>query len=80
MLRNRVASSSFASSAAFALSLVTFSARGEVVTLQHDVLTDNTDADAICGFAIGERLGVRFTPPAYPAKLLKARIMLTSFP
>lgn len=78
MLRNRVARNSFAAGAAFALGLFALPAQAKVVTLQHDVLTDDTEAAAVCGFALGEKLGVRFTPPAYPAKLLKARIMITN--
>ncbi|MFW5739234.1 MAG: hypothetical protein ACOC1F_02590 [Myxococcota bacterium] len=53
-------------------------ARAKVVTLQHDVLTDDAEAAAVCGFAIGEKLAASFTPPAYPARLLRVRILLTN--
>ena len=63
---------------ASALTLFSPSALAKTVTLQHDMLADNTDATAVCGFVVGERLAASFTPPAYPARLLKARILLTN--
>jgi hypothetical protein len=54
------------------------SALAKVVTLQHDVLVNNAEAVAVCGFAVGEKFAASFTPPAYPARLLKARLLLTN--
>jgi hypothetical protein len=54
-------------------------ALAKTVTLQHDTLVNDTDATAVCGFVTGERFAASFTPPAYPARLLKARILLTNF-
>ncbi len=67
----------FLASAA-AIVLLSPSVFAKTVTLQHDKLVNNTDATAVCGFVVGERLAASFTPPAYPARLLKARILLTN--
>jgi hypothetical protein len=58
--------------------LVSGVAVAEPIELKNDTLTDNSQGKAICGFNVGEGFGVRFTPPAYPAKLLKVRVLMTN--
>jgi hypothetical protein len=58
--------------------LVSGIASAEPIELKNDSLTDNSQGKAICGFNIGEGFGARFTPPAYPAKLLKVRVLMTN--
>jgi hypothetical protein len=53
-------------------------AEAKTVELKNDALVDNSNGSAICGFAVGEGIGAKFTPPAYPAKLLKVRVLLTN--
>jgi len=48
------------------------------VELRNDVLQDNGDASAVCGFAVGEKFAARFSPPSYPARLLKVRVLLSN--
>jgi uncharacterized membrane protein YgcG len=48
------------------------------VELRNDVLQDNGDASAVCAFAVGEKFAARFTPPSYPARLLKVRVLLSN--
>lgn len=50
----------------------------KTVELRNDVLQDNGDAAAVCGFAVGEKFAARFTPPAYPARILKVRVLLSA--
>lgn len=65
--------------AAFGLVLsVSRLATAEEVELKNDSLVNNSEGKAICGFNIGEGFGVRFTPPAYPAKLLKVSVLMTN--
>ena len=78
MLRRTSFRTRFFLASASALTLSSPSAFAKTVTLQHDTLVDNTDATAVCGFVVGERFAASFTPPAYPARLLKARILLTN--
>lgn len=53
-------------------------APARVVELRHDILQDYQTASAVCGFAVGERIAVQFTPPDYPARLLKVRVLLVN--
>ena len=76
MLRGLVARTFLFPCALGAFVFASTSAQAKVVTLQHDTLTDNAEAAAVCGFAVGERFGASFTPPDYPAKLLKVRVFL----
>jgi MYXO-CTERM domain-containing protein len=78
MLRKSIVQRLLAASAFGALCFTTLQAQAKVVTLQHDSLVNNDDAVAVCGFAVGEKLAASFTPPAYPAKLIKVQILLTN--
>ena len=54
------------------------SVQAKTIELKNDSIVDNSQGKAICGFNVGEGFGVRFTPPAFPAKLLKVRVLLTN--
>jgi len=53
-------------------------ADAKTIELRNDTLTDNAEANAVCGFVTGEKFAVKFTPPAYPATLKKVRVLLTN--
>jgi hypothetical protein len=53
-------------------------AHARVIELRHDTLEDYQSATAVCGFAVGERFAVQFTPPDYPARLLTVRVLLVN--
>jgi hypothetical protein len=53
-------------------------AAAKTIELKNDSLADNSEGKAICGFSVGEGFGVRFSPPAFPAKLLKVRVLMTN--
>jgi MYXO-CTERM domain-containing protein len=65
---------------ALALLLCASPARAELIELRHDTLEAHSEAAAVCGFAKGEALGVRFTPPAYPAVLKSVKVLLSNIP
>ncbi|MBI5533763.1 MAG: hypothetical protein HY898_13670 [Deltaproteobacteria bacterium] len=60
------------------VALYASSAEAKTVELKNDTLANNSEGSAICGFAVGEGIGAKFTPPAFPAKLLKVRVLLTN--
>ena len=78
MLRESLVQRLLAAGAFSALCFTTLQAQAKIVTLQHDTLVNNDEAVAVCGFAVGEKLAASFTPPAYPAKLIKVQILLTN--
>lgn len=71
--------------AAFALSGIAVTlllsagrADAKTVELRNDTLADNAEANAVCGFAVGEKFAARFLPPAYPATIKKVQVLLTN--
>ena len=55
-------------------------ARAEIIEMKHDTLVEHSQAGIVCGFVEGEAIGVRFTPPSYPATLKSVKVLMANVP